>query len=244
MNKSISEKEYILEQKLMLVNEIIFLIRENYIPHIKKLSKESENIQLKLLNVRNEILKIDDKLEDILSFCSINTVADIDKVKYQVYNLINEEKAAYSFIFEKKELFNCSNDNDLSQKNNVMMEVNKIAAKVLSNEDLEEIKIRKSFEEMMDNENRNFYDSLKEEEGYPLIYDACSIQIDEEDDVYYQEYKEWRYQEYKKLYKEFYALVNSENVKSWKEEDFQKYLKLREEGSVKVTFCDDAKGNL
>ena len=231
-NENQSKNEYILEQKLYIVNELISIIRKHYIPQVKKLCKENKDIQLKLLNVKTEILKIDDKLEDILNLNSINDINEMNNTVSQVLNMINEEKAAY--------LIKEDNSNNINTKILQNNNISDSSSQILSEEDIEEKKIRKSFEELMDQENRSYYDLIKEDEGFPDNYDDYSMETDGEEDPGYESYKEYKYD----YYKEFYALVNSENVKYWRKEDFGKYMDLRQKGSVKVTFCDDKKGNI
>ena len=200
------ELNQFLQRKLNIINEYITLLKEHNISLIKKLCKEDKDAPLKLYNIKTEILKIDDKLDDLQSLIQTeNNEKNKDGI-LQYLNLINEEKQAYMILNEQSSSLQNQNDySSVSNENKIMYE----------KYDPEEEKIRKSFEEMIDRENKDFYEANKEEiDKFEEEYGPQDY--DEDDDICYREYLDWRYDEYKKLYKEFYALVNSENVKSWR----------------------------
>lgn len=239
-NNTRTDKEFILEQKLYIIIQLIYLIKDQNILSVKNISKENKDIQTKLLNMRTEILKIEDKLNDILNINKVNSVNEINKTVAQFLNLINEEKAANISVENQNQHDIKNNDNNVNKSE---QKTNNVIKLHTNNTDLEEMKIRTSFNEMIARENKDVYESIKDDEEYKEFLDCSDFIVDEEDSLY-QDYLDDRYEEYKKYYKEFYALVNSANIKSWNTNDFDKYMRLRDAGSVKITFCDDKNGNL
>ena len=84
------ELNQFLQRKLNIINEYITLLKEHNISLIKKLCKEDKDAPLKLYNIKTEILKIDDKLDDLQSLIQTeNNEKNKDGI-LQYLNLINE----------------------------------------------------------------------------------------------------------------------------------------------------------
>lgn len=232
MNNCLNEKEYILEEKLFIVNLLLLTLKNNVI-QVKKLCKDNKDIQLKMLDVRTEILKIEDRIEDILDLNNINTVKDINEASSRFSNLINEESLASSTI----------SSNNLIEINktsiNAQKDIHKSTnTKELTKEELEEKTLRKWFEEMIKEEEEEFRSHYSQE-----IEEMENAEL-EENKATYHEYLDCSFEEYKKEYKEFCSLIATENIETLRKEYFEKYRTLRETGSIKITFCDDKKGNV
>ena len=255
-NGNQSKSEYILEQKLYIVNELISLIREHNIFQIKKLCKENKDIQLKLLNVKTEILKIDDKLEDILNFNTINDITEMDNAVSQVLNMINEEKAAYSII---NNLHNFNDDifvpNNIISKNKRKIssldydfynkseqyrsKINydknpEFAEKVITDykEDCQKF-IQEEIEyENLKNEN------LRNEEHY----NEFDEQVEEIQKEWELEWKEICVRELMQAKQEFEAYTGLKNIQP-DDKDFNAYYELRRNKAIKFTSCDYKSGN-
>ena len=156
-NNTRTDKEFILEQKLYIIIQLIYLIKDQNILSVKNISKENKDIQTKLLNMRTEILKIEDKLNDILNINKVNSVNETNKTVAQFLNLINEEKAANISVENQNQHDIKNNDNNVNKSE---QKTNNVIKLHTNNTDLEEMKIRTSFNEMIARENKDVYESI------------------------------------------------------------------------------------
>lgn len=225
-----NNKELILEQKLSIITQLVQLIKDYNIPLIKKIGKENTSVQLKLMKIKTEILKLDDKIDDIIYISNIADIGTMNNKMAQFLNLINEEKTAYSDIlseeFEK-------NRNKTVQPIN--REVTKINASGSLNINTEDMKIKEIYNQMLNEANDK--KSIKEN-AIKSLNDLIENETNSMSD-----FLNFQCDAYKNAYKEFIALVKLYNITNWTKENFDEYRHLREM-SVKITLCDDKNGNI